>query len=204
MITKLSTKIVHMLCKASIIEEEGREIYIYGFFILLSYLFCLLITALFGYFFGILWESLLFYLFFLFIRRYAGGVHAKKESTCTVMTILAMFLSVLVLNILIMLSNLSVSVILLVTGILSIFSLSPLESNEKPLSMEEYQHYKHISRYISAAVTIIAICGWAIGWHNILHVVAVCMSLEGMLLLFGKAKLLSKPAMSKTKKPDIV
>lgn len=85
----------------------------------------------------------------------------KKESTCTVMTILAMFLSVLVLNILIMLSNSSVSAILLVTGILCIFALSPLESNEKPLSMEEYQHYKHISRYISAAVTIIAICGCA-------------------------------------------
>lgn len=41
-----------------------------------------------------------------------------QKSTCTMITILAIFLSVLVLNILVMLLNLSISAILLVTGVM--------------------------------------------------------------------------------------
>ena len=77
------------ICNALVIEEDDKELYTYGFFILLSHLFYLAIAILLGVLLGILTENLLFYIFFMLLRNYAGGFHAKSERVCTLLTILA-------------------------------------------------------------------------------------------------------------------
>lgn len=89
MITALAVSIVDMLCNALAMEEDDKELYTYGFFILLSHLFYLAIAVLLGVLLGILTENLLFYIFFMLLRNYAGGFHAKSERVCTLLTILA-------------------------------------------------------------------------------------------------------------------
>ncbi len=98
MISRLSELVVNALCKTSIIEESDKELYLYGFFILLSQVFFFLITSLFGLVLGTLWESIAFYFMFSTLRSYAGGFHASKESVCTFCTTVALFLTAVILS----------------------------------------------------------------------------------------------------------
>ncbi len=94
MATTLAEHIVGKLIAASVVEEADRELYVYGFFLLISRLFFFLVAAVFGCFLGIPWESVIFYIVFILLRSYAGGVHAKTEKACTGWTTLAMGIAV--------------------------------------------------------------------------------------------------------------
>ena len=87
--TWIAERITQKLIASSVIEEGDRELYRYGFFILLSSILYLVVAAIFGSAFGILWESIVFYFLFSILREYAGGIHAKTEHGCMLSTILA-------------------------------------------------------------------------------------------------------------------
>lgn len=91
MISRLANIISEKLLRAQVIEEADRELYVYGFFILLSQGIYFCLTALFGFLFGTLWENIVFYIMFSILRGYAGGFHASSESTCAFLTIAALF-----------------------------------------------------------------------------------------------------------------
>ena len=80
MINNLSTRITNKLLAKGNIAEDERELYIYGLFMLLSHLMYLVLTIVFGLIFKCFLESVIFYIAFQFIRRYAGGYHAETET----------------------------------------------------------------------------------------------------------------------------
>ena len=82
MISNLSQRLVDYLIRHNTVDAAERELYVYGFFILLSvlYYFCLSLTA--GLICGIGLESFLFFVSYLVIRQFAGGHHAKTEGRC--------------------------------------------------------------------------------------------------------------------------
>ena len=91
MISRLSNRIVQSLYKSGAIPAEEKELYNYGFFLLLSKMFFLGIAMAFGAIWNVFWESLLFYIMFSILREYAGGVHASKEAICLISTTTSMF-----------------------------------------------------------------------------------------------------------------
>lgn len=95
MITSLGKKIARRLAASGTISPEEIDLYGYGFFLLLSSTLYLIVVAIFGSVFGVLWESIVFYLLFSILRGYAGGIHAKTERGCMLSTILALLLSTL-------------------------------------------------------------------------------------------------------------
>lgn len=82
MIINLGEKIAHKLAASGTISSEDIDLYGYGFFLLLSSALYLVVVAIFGSAFGILWESIVFYFLFSILREYAGGIHAKTEHGC--------------------------------------------------------------------------------------------------------------------------
>ena len=95
MIGKLSDKLTLALIRRGQIDADERELYAYGFFILLSDLFFGIIACLIGAVCGVILEAILFYIAFRCIRQYAGGYHAKTETRCQVLSSLAILLAVL-------------------------------------------------------------------------------------------------------------
>ena len=85
MISKLSKKIVNQL---NILDDE-QELYEYGFFILLSQILYFIIAIIIGTICGTVFESIIFYIAFQFIRRYAGGYHASTETRCEIFSTLS-------------------------------------------------------------------------------------------------------------------
>ncbi len=186
MISRLSSIITEELCKSQVIEAADRELYVYGFFVLLSQGLFFLVSVLFGCMFGILWENIVFYIMFSTLRCYAGGFHASKESVCTCYTTVALLLASLTIWILTEAENVIVPLCMLVLCGAVVYLLSPLDSEDKPLTSNDFREYRRKSRVIVILFTTIAISSLCLHLPGIFNATTTSMALESFLLLIGK------------------
>lgn len=188
MISKLSEKAVDVLSVHNCIAQEEKELYVYGFFMLFSKAFFLLLTVIYGVLFGVVLESVLFYITFTVLRSYAGGIHASKESTCTICTSLAMLLCVAAIRVCVELSLLAVPFVLLALSTICILILSPLDSAEKRLMEEEKKEYRKKTYRITTLIVSAAILALICGLTRLFYPCVTSLMLESLLLVAGKAK----------------
>lgn len=188
MISKVSSKIVSVLASRSVINKDDAELYDYGFFILLSQLLYFIIALATGIILKIIPQSVIFYLVFLLIRKYAGGYHASTEARCEIFSTLSIVGSITVAK----LSEIyDFKIVLLVISAVSavcIFIFSPLDTPEKPLSQKEFNYFRKISWLILLAIIISITVSYILKLNFI--TVPCCMSLilESILLSAGKIK----------------
>lgn len=188
MINKLSKFFTNKLFVNGAISEDEQELYIYGLFMLISQLMYLTLACLLGLILGCFVESIIFYIAFQIIRRYAGGYHATTEARCEILSTL----SILACIILIKLSKVyDIQTVFLIISVISsvcIFFLCPLDTPEKPLSSKELKYFRKMSRlalFVINAVIIVFYC------FNIKFIfIPCCISLvfESILLILGKSK----------------
>ena len=184
MATAIAERIVGKLIATSVVEEVDRELYVYGFFLLITRFFFFLVTFAFGGLLGIPLESVIFYIVFILLRSYAGGVHAKTEMACTVWTTLAMGISVALIKVL---EDVSMNIVpLLLVGDLCLYLFSPLDSREKPLDASEQRRYKKVCYCLLAVYNAVIIVS-ELGNCLFLYYPVVCsILLEAVLLIVGK------------------
>lgn len=188
MISKISSSISEKLCYANVIPAEDQELYSYGFFLLMSRSLFFAITFIFGFLFKTLWESIAFYVLFSILRGYAGGAHASKEAVCMLFTTVLLFLASASLRVMKISICTAMAAGMLLVGGMVVFLLSPLDSEEKPLSPPERRYYRRISRAITVAMILTGSMATILKFHGVLYVVSECVSFEGVLLLAGKVK----------------
>lgn len=191
MISSLSSLIAEALYKSQVIAEEDKELYIYGFFVLLSKGLFFLVSAFFGWMLGVLWESIVFYIMFSTLRSYAGGFHASKESVCTCCTTAALFLSSLGIWHMERIGNSAIPFCMLALCGAVVYLLCPLDSEDKPLTRDELVLYRQKSRATSIVVGITGISGLCLNLPAILYVASISMALECVLLILGKVKIIT-------------
>lgn len=192
MLNNLGKRLTNTLINNHQIDESERCLYEYGFFIFLSNAIYVIITLILGSIFNILFASIVFYVAFSLIRRYAGGFHASSEINCTLITTISIFLCLLCTK-LCETNNIQMPILVLtIIAAIFIFILCPLDTPEKPLTQEEYKYFRKIS-WVILLLIMLAIC---IGWHFKLEFIMYpcCMSLilESILLVLGKIKRLIK------------
>ncbi len=188
MIGKLSSKLANKLLDKSIINDTEKELYVYGFFILLSHILYLILTVMFGILLGIVLQSVVFYVAFQFIRRYAGGIHASSESKCEVATTVSIFLCLGLVK-LCDLYNLKV-IILVLTIVAAVFILvlCPLDTPEKPLNKKEKVYFRKKSWII--LLIILAFIGTSLYFeiNTFIYPCSMSLILESVLLVLGEIK----------------
>jgi len=152
MINNLSAHIIDKLISKGNITEDERELYIYGLFISISHLMYLILAIVFGLIFKCFLESVIFYIAFQFIRRYAGGFHAKTETRCEILSTLSILCCIVLIKLSkmydIRIALLSISLVFAVL----IFILCPLDTPEKPLNDKEYKYFRKISWIILSLI----------------------------------------------------
>ena len=188
MISNLSSKIVSRLIDISIINNAERELYLYGFFILLSQILYFILTIIFGILLDIFLESVIFYVVFQFIRTSAGGIHASNELKCEVATTLSLFLCLGIVKLCDLYNLKLVIVILTIVAAVFIFVLCPVDTPEKPLSKKEKIYFRKKSWII--LLIILTIIGLSLCFEINTLIYPCCMSLilESILLCLGKIK----------------
>ncbi len=199
MIGKLSSKISDLLIRKSVIDSEDQELYVYGFFILLSQILYFIIAVIFGIIFNVLLQSVVFYIAFQFIRKYAGGYHASTEGRCEIMSAL----SILVCIVMIWLSrSYDFSLLLFcisLVAVLVIAVLCPLDTPEKPLSNKELKYFRKISWLILFIIAALIVVSYIFGWSYIFSPCCMSLILESILIIAGKIKQITNIKKMKSK-----
>ena len=186
MISSLSSLITEALYKSQVIAEEDKELYVYGFFVLLSKGIFFLVSAFFGWTLGVLWESIVFYIMFSTLRSYAGGFHASKESVCTCCTTVSLFLSSLSIWCMERIGSQAIPFCILVVCSAVVCLLAPLDSEDKPLTRTELVLYRQKTRVIVIVIWVISIIGPCVHLPDVLYAATTSVMLESTLLAFGK------------------
>ncbi len=161
---------------------------------LFSRVFYFLLTTVFGIIFGLVIESILFFIAFFAIRSSAGGIHAKKEYVCMICTSILLLFSIAAIKIFIVFSFITLPSILLGAGSIIISVLSPLDSEGKKLSSYEKKRYRIKSIIIVIILDFFAAISHISGYGHILYVCSVSLALESGLLLFS---VFQRPSLNK-------
>ena len=188
MFSKLSFIICNHLINHHKLQNEDKELYTYGFFLVLSSSFFGLIVFLFGLLFSCLFKALVFYISFRVIRIFAGGYHADTEMRCEFLTTLSFLAATFLISIS---EKPIIQIIALVGAFLSIIAIAifaPLDTPAKPLDEDEKRKYRRISLIILSVIVSVIIV--SLLFHIQLLLVPCCLSLvlEGILLVAGKIK----------------
>ena len=188
MISKLSQRITSKLISNGNILDEEKDLYAYGLFMLISHLFFFFISITFGIVFSCIFESLVFYLAFQFIRRYAGGYHASTEIRCDIMSTASILVCIMVIW---LAKRYEFEIPLLFTTIISaviIFIFCPLDTPEKPLTDKERYHYRKISWLILLIISALVLVSFIFEWNFLFAPSCLSLILEGILLIAGRIK----------------
>lgn len=188
MISKLSTRLTEKLLSNGTISNEDKELYIYGLFMLLSQLMFFIIACIFGLILECLFESIIFYIAFMLIRRYAGGYHALTETRCEILSTLSILACIVVIRVS---KTYDIQTVLLIISAVSsvcIFVLCPLDTPEKPLSDKEFKYFRKVSWIILFVIIIAIIVSYVFKFQMVLVPCCLSLILESILLAAGKIK----------------
>lgn len=192
MISRLSNLTVLYFLKQSYITDDEQDLYQYGFFILFTQILYSIITIIIGTLLGTVLESIIFYITFQFIRRYAGGYHAKTETRCEIMSTLSIVSCIVVIRLAKTYDFQTVLLILSAVSALTIFAFCPLDTPEKPLSKSEVKYFRKISWLILSVIIAVIVISFVFKFKMLL--VPCCLSLifENILIVAGKIKKVSR------------
>lgn len=199
MINNLSVRLTKILLDKGSITEDERDLYIYGFFMLLSQLMYFILACIFGLLFQCFLDSIIFYIAFQFIRRYAGGYHAKTETRCEILSSLSIIGSIGIIE---LLDMYDFQIVLLSITLFSagcIFVLCPLDTPEKPLSNKELKYFRKISWLILFIIAALIVVSYIFGWSYIFSPCCMSLILESILIIAGKIKQITNIKKMKSK-----
>lgn len=188
MINNLSTRCVKKLLSKGIINEEEKELYLYGVFMLLSQITYSIFTLLVGLLIKCLFESIVFYLSFQSIRKYAGGYHASTELRCQIISTGSIMLCLTLIKELELFDFNNGLLLITVPSALCILALSPLDTPEKPLTHNEFRRFRKISLLILLLISVLVVISYIFELKRIFAPSCLSLILESVLISAGKIK----------------
>ena len=177
MLGYLSNHLVDFLLHKGTVREEDRDIYVYGYQIIISSMFGIILVLILGVFLKCLPESLTFLVVFIITRQYCGGYHARTFFKCCVLFIFS-YLAILLLTELIIDRIVIYQIIcLLLIYIITIFKYAPVENENKRLSGKAKASNRKKSIALSLFWSLIAI-----GLYSRLHALSLMIVLTLILV----------------------
>lgn len=185
MFEKAAFIITQNLYDKQIISKEDMDLYKYGFNMGLTVVLNLISTILIGVIMGMVFESIAFLAFYIPLRSYAGGYHAKTPWRCYFVS-LFIIAAVLAFCRFVPLNFVIYGSLLAAGSIVCIF-LAPVQTDNKPLDDLERQRY----RKISIVILLIEICIWAFlvfVLRQFEKIIPIVVFIEAVMLFCGKDK----------------
>lgn len=188
MISVIADRISEKMLHEGLILEEDRELYRYGFFLLISRGIFFVIAGIAGALVGNLWDSIFFYILFSFLRGYAGGLHADREAVCLFSTTASLLLAAKIIFCLRRGNYVILSCGVLVVCSALVLLIAPLDSDSKPLGESEMRHYRKVTRLLTLLINLSSFVWLMAGYPQFLFISCVVTGVEAVLLILGKAK----------------
>lgn len=186
MINKLSKSIAHKLVKVGMLKYEEQELYAYGLFMLFSEFAFLIIVLSFSIILDCVFESMVFYFSFRFLRKYAGGYHAKTEIRCEILSVLSILMCIFIIKLSRTTECCYSIFVLTLFSVICIFAFCPLDTPEKPLSKKEFNYFRKISHIILLVILSLATLSFCFDFGSVFYPLAVSLIHQSTLMIIGK------------------
>lgn len=182
----LSEILTDKLISMQIINAEEKEIYSYGFKQGLLLLVNMITIIIIGFFFNMIWYSLIFMIAYSNLRVYAGGYHAGTPFRCYLFSV------VMISAILWLIKSISwngtILFIIATVSCIVILLMAPVEDANKPLDQEEKRIFKKRTN-IKLSFTIgFALFFWFIGAKQVSIGIVMGIFAIFIMLIFGEIK----------------
>ncbi len=185
MFHNLAVDIAFLLIKNKIVDIQQRNIYVYALEVILlngSLLIVFLIASLLC---GAMINFWAYLIFFLPIRIFSGGYHAKSSESCFVLSTIMYGLSIAITVFFPLLYQNWKWIIAGVISILVILVLSPMVNENNPLTESQQKRNRIIVCILLAADLVVFILSYNFNWR-IASYVLVFIVFDALLLLIGK------------------
>ena len=143
MLSKVATKLTNRLLLSGVISAEEEEIYIYGFELLLSFLFSTAVILAIGIAVQAVLPTIAFLAVFIVLRSYTGGFHARTYAVCSLVTFSVYGVVMLLSHFLIV--RYIEYLILGVIGVALLIIFAPVKHPNKELTAQDIKRNKIIS-----------------------------------------------------------
>lgn len=136
MIDFLSIRIADFLCRKGVIKEEDKELYIYGYQLLISSFIGIVLTLILGIVFRKPLETILYLVIFISTRQRCGGYHANHFLTCIISFLSAYLMVMLLESYLLQMDYVLYCILMELIYLITVIRFAPIEHKNKPLSQE--------------------------------------------------------------------
>ena len=133
MLVKRVEKFVDVLIERDISKYGDRDLIIYGLCTGIEIAFNILTTIVLAFLFKLIIESIVFLIFFSFIRTYTGGYHCQNAINCYFLSSSAIVIVLMIIKITPKEWMYVVCIITLVISVPTILKFAPVETATKPL-----------------------------------------------------------------------
>lgn len=157
MFKSYASKITSFLIENKEINKEDYEVYKYGFEVLIAFTVNIAIVLGIGLLFNKLFYSIVFLLCYCPIRQFAGGYHANCYIKCLLIFV---FIFILTIYTSARVYSPVYSLMIFIISTLSymgIWTLSPLEHRHNPLTLNEINKYRKISKILAGIVYVLTL-----------------------------------------------
>lgn len=185
MIHLLSSVLTDFLCRSGIVPEDDREIYAYGYEILISSIIGIASVMVIGALLGVFAETLVFIVVFISTRQTCGGYHADSYIKCISVYITNYIMVIGLTLCLLETYSLFVWLIMTIPAASAVIGFAPMENENKPMTDDE----KKINRRRALLITglCIALSGGllSVSARFSLLISSTLLS-TAMLMIFGQ------------------
>ena len=196
MIQKLASEVADYFIKKDIFKETEREIYIYGFDLVISGLMNVFLVLIAGILLNSLTYALIFVFVMITVRMYTGGYHADTHIMCNIIFLSAFLVSIVMLDVVNYFSISWVIWFLQCIGLILVTRFAPLENRNKKLNDEQKERYKKIGITLYLTDIVIAVILNIIGrvgseytfFGNIGLYINIVLIIIALLLIIGMKK----------------
>lgn len=158
MIKRAVTRLVNTQIRLGTIQESDRNVYEYGYQLMIEAFINVVISLLLGAVLGCFKEVVFFLIVFMPLRSFCGGYHAAKTWQCTVLSNLVVLL-VIVVSKVSLLSGIITPVYILgdivIGGMIVLFA--PVDNENRRLGEKERRRYKMTASVIMSVEALLCI-----------------------------------------------
>lgn len=190
---KFSSKLIELFVSNDLIKNEDKEIYKYAVNIILSSLIHIATVMIIGLCFNLFIESLVFYFSFIAIRKFAGGYHAKTPVRCYLFSFASNIIILCLVKWLSSINTLFIFIFIIfeLLCVVLILLISPLDTENNPLTGQEKKMYRMLTSIITILIFIISLLCFFKGYRNIGSSMICGVVMSALLLLMRKIQIIN-------------
>ena len=186
----LSKKLTEYILEKGIIEKYNYEIYQYGFQIFLELSLNILCSIIIAVILDMKIECIFFFLFFIPLRSYNGGLHIDRYLSCFLLSCTTLALTLLIVKHFTL--DPIFSYLLYAISVFIIIITGPINHPNREVNSEENIRFKAKSNITLALGFIISITFLLLSNHRYLFLEALVYALVSSTLLIGRLKYVQK------------